>query len=1204
MKAETQTLVKDPICGMDVDPAHAAATHEEGGRTHYFCSRRCRDRFAAGERTASSRASAPGETKYTCPMHPEIVQDGPGDCPICGMELEPAAASAAEPEDESSSFDRPFAAAALLSAPLVLGGMSEMLGGPSPASWFGASVWGWLQAGLAGLAAFGAGFPIIRRGFDSGRSRSLNMFTLLSLGIVSAYGLSLYQLLTGGEHAGHQPLYFEAAAVIAAFALLGQALEARARRGARSAVRELLLMAPEKAHRVEATGDRVVPVSDLRLGDLLRVRSGDRVPVDGEVVEGDSAIDESLLTGEPFPVAKRPGDAVTAGTLNKEGSVVIRASKIGGETTLARMAELVAKAQRSRAPVQRLADRVSAWFVPAVIALSLATLLGWLAAGAAFSDAAIRAVSVLVIACPCALGLAVPMSVMVGVGRGAKSGVLVRDAEALERLAAADTLVVDKTGTLTEGKPVLESVEPAIDEKELLTLAAAVEIGSEHPLARAIVESAERRGLAPVLARDFHSTAGRGVRGRVDGRDVAVGTASFMRELGIDSASWEPRAALGAAEGATPVFIAADGAVRGLFLIKDAPRSGARETIAALRSQGVRLVMATGDRRESAEAAARELGIDEVRAETTPEAKLSLVEALQAGGRIVAFAGDGVNDAAALSRADVGLAMGSGAGAAVESAGLTLMNGDIRAVERARALARAVLRNARQNLALSFGYNLLGVPLAAGLFSGAWGLEAGPMAASAAMALSSVSVIANALRLRGAKLAAVLLLLGAVGASAQGHEHHHPAPVPAHEQHAAHAEHSAHKAFEGRVFQLPSDCAGALAWDSISAMCLPLNQGKPTTHVMLHGNAFAGGAVLQGHRGKDSLFSTQMLMANVGRTLGDRHFVNLGVMGTFEKWTLPESGYPLHLQTGEANAAGRPYVDAQHPHSSPIMGLTLSDTIRLGGESSRDYAKLFFAPRGQTTDGPIAFMHRPTGTAHPDAPLGHHVGQDLGHITSTVLGGSVRIKKVGLELSGFNGAEPTPESVDLPIGSLNSAAVRLIAYLSDKYLAMASFAYVEAPHPDEHHAAGIAPAFDAHVTRARRYSASAYSKHELGGAAFYNMVLYGAVATSGTRTERHSFAHEALWDAGRWGLFSRAEALQRVPGELLLPDTRPLSSRWVGALTLGGSRVLKDFGPVKLHAGLSATQTVLPAEFRSAYGGNPLTGRVFVRLSGMRMWGW
>ena len=754
---------KDPVCGMTVD-GDTDLRHAHAGREYFFCNPRCLDKFRAEPHKylGGARRDAPAAagSKYTCPMHPEIVQEGPGDCPICGMALEPMLPSAEEPEDgEFAAMRRRFAVSAALTLPIFVAEMAAMKG----RHFLAPQAMSWAQLALATPVVLWGGKPFFERGWASVTRRSLNMFTLIALGTGAAYLYSVAAALApglfpdspGGGH-GAPPLYFEAAAVITTLALLGQLLELLARSRTGEAIRSLLHLAPKTARRLADGKDEDVPVEQVRAGDRLRVRPGETVPVDGLVLEGRGAVDESMMSGEPLPVAKGPGDSVVGGTTNLTGSFVMRAEKVGAETLLARIVAMVAGAQRSRAPIQRVADSVAAWFVPAVLAASAATFAAWAWLGPEprLSHALVNAVAVLIIACPCALGLATPMSIMVGMGRGAKAGVLFRDAEALERLERVDTLVFDKTGTLTQGRPALSSllVEPGFQEAEVLALAAALEKGSEHPLAEAVVAAASRKAVAVPEAAGFESIAGQGVAGTVNGRGVVFGNALLMAERGVDLLSLPARAEELRKSGQTAMFLAVDGRAAGLLAVADPIRPEASGALAVLGKAGLRLVMLSGDSRATAEAVARQLGIAEVIAEVLPGAKKEHIERLQKEGRVVAMAGDGVNDAPALAQADVGIAMGSGTDIAVRSAGVTLVKGDLSGILRARALSFRVMRNIRQNLFFAFVYNALGVPVAAGVLYPAFGLLLSPMIASLAMSVSSVSVIANALRLRTASL--------------------------------------------------------------------------------------------------------------------------------------------------------------------------------------------------------------------------------------------------------------------------------------------------------------------------------------------------------------------------------------------------------------------------------------------------------------------
>jgi Cu+-exporting ATPase len=707
----------------------------------------------------------PAGTQYTCPMHPEIVQDGPGDCPLCGMALEPMGVPTGDegPNPELVDFTRRFWVSVTLALPLVVISMGPMVGLPVR-DWLGERVAVWAEFALATPVVLWAAFPFFKRGWASILNRSPNMWTLISIGVAAAYLYSvvatLFPDLFPHEVRGHGesvPVYFEASAVIIALVFLGQVLELKAREKTGSAIRALLDLAPKTARLIGADGsERDVPLAQVRAGERLRIRPGESVPVDGIVEQGRSTVDESMITGEPIPVEKGEGDSLIGGTLNRNGTLVMRAEKVGSETTLSRIVELVAKAQRSRAPIQSLADRVSAWFVPTVVLVAVLAFIGWMTFGPEprLVYAIVSAVSVLIIACPCALGLATPMSIMTATGRGAQAGVLIREAAALERLAAVDTLIVDKTGTLTEGRPELTDVraEDGFDENEVLALAAAIEQGSEHPLAEAIVAGARARGLTLPAAGDFEAVNGKGVSGTADGRRLVLGNALFMQEHGIDATLISQHADALRENGRSAILVAIDGKPAGVVAVSDPIKPTAAEALRELTRSGMRIVMATGDNKRTAKAIAASLGIAEVRAGMLPEAKADLVAELKGRGAVVAMAGDGINDAPALAAADVGIAMGTGADVALESAGITLVKGDLTGIVRARHLAQKTLSNIRQNLFFAFLYNALGVPVAAGVLYPITGTLLSPMLAAAAMSLSSVSVIANALRLRGLKL--------------------------------------------------------------------------------------------------------------------------------------------------------------------------------------------------------------------------------------------------------------------------------------------------------------------------------------------------------------------------------------------------------------------------------------------------------------------
>jgi len=753
---------------MDVDPHATKHRADYGGRTYYFCSERCRERFVAEPvkylTPQEAKAEAvPEGTIYTCPMHPEIRQVGPGSCPICGMALEPVMATAeAGPNPELIDMTRRFWIGVALTIPVVvlemgghLTGLRMMLGG---------QLSNWAQLILATPVVLWSGWPFFVRGWNSLLTRNLNMFTLIALGTGVAWLYSIIGTLAPDifpaafrEMDGSVPVYFEAAAVITVLVLLGQVLELRAREQTSGAIRALLDLAPKTARRINRDErEEEVSLDLIDVGDRLRVRPGEKVPVDGTVVEGRSSIDESMVTGESMPVTKETSDRVIGGTINRSGSLVIKAEKVGRHTLLARIVQMVADAQRSRAPIQRLADQVSGWFVPLVIVIAVVAFIAWAIWGPEpkLSFAMVAAVTVLIIACPCALGLATPMSIMVGVGSGASAGVLIKNAEALERMEKVDTLVIDKTGTLTEGKPSLTAIKAAFGftEDELLRLAASLERGSEHPLGAAIVEAAMQRGLNLSDASEFDSPTGKGVVGTVEGHKIMIGNAPFLAETGVDSQLLAAEADALRSDGATVIFMAVDGKPAGLFAIADRIKPTTPGAISALHREGMRIVMLTGDNRTTAEAVARKLGIDEVEAEVLPDHKSEVVQRLRKEGRVVAMAGDGVNDAPALAAADVGIAMGTGTDVAIESAGITLLKGDLTGIVRARRLSRATMRNIRQNLFFAFIYNAAGVPIAAGVLYPAFGIVLSPVIAAAAMALSSVSVVGNSLRLRRVSL--------------------------------------------------------------------------------------------------------------------------------------------------------------------------------------------------------------------------------------------------------------------------------------------------------------------------------------------------------------------------------------------------------------------------------------------------------------------
>jgi Cu+-exporting ATPase len=794
----------DPVCGMTIEEADAVGTHQHDGVTYYFCNPSCLERFKQDPKTflepvtavappapaatficpmdPEVRSSRPGacpkcgmalepdlsdpaalmKVEYTCPMHPQIVRDAPGSCPICGMALEPRTVSALDtPNPELVDMTRRFRFAALLAAPVFVVTMADMVGGGRLVMTHGTLV-NWMGLALATPVVFWAGWPFFERAWASVVNRSPNMFTLIAMGVGSAYAYSAAATVAPGVFPagfrmhGVVETYFDTAAVITVLVLLGQVLELRARSQTGTAIRQLLGLAPKTARVVRDGEERDVPLSEVKVGDVCRVRPGEKIPVDGVVVDGRSAVDESMVTGEPIPAEKEIGAGVTGGTINTTGSLLIRAARVGSDTLLAQIVRMVGEAQRSRAPIQRLADRIAAYFVPAVVGSAILAFIAWALWGPPpqLAHALVSAVAVLIIACPCALGLATPMAIMVGTGRGATTGILVKNAEALERLERVDTLVVDKTGTLTEGKPKLVSVVPfgGRSEADAVRLAAALERSSEHPLAAAILSGARERGVEIPSAEEFRSVPGKGIVVRVDGVSAVLGNLAMMEEAGVNTDVARSKADELRREGQTVMFLALDGELAALLGVADPIKATTPEAIAALHAEGLRIVMLTGDNRVTAEAVAKQLGIDEVRADVLPAEKRAVVQELQREGRIVAMAGDGVNDAPALAEAAVGIAMGTGTDVAIESAGITLVKGDLRGIVRARRLSRATMRNIRQNLFLAFVYNAVGVPVAAGLLFPFTGTLISPIWASAAMTFSSVSVIGNALRLRRAQL--------------------------------------------------------------------------------------------------------------------------------------------------------------------------------------------------------------------------------------------------------------------------------------------------------------------------------------------------------------------------------------------------------------------------------------------------------------------
>ena len=761
-------VIKDPVCGMTVDPNAGKPSFDFGGTVYHFCSSGCLTKFQSDPKHYISGAhkkpakNVPVGTKYTCPMHPEIVQDGPGDCPICGMALEPMGMPTGEegPNLELIDFTRRFWIGAVLTVPLLVLTMGPFVGLGFIREASGERTALWVELALGTPVILWSGWPFFQRGLKSVVNRSLNMFTLIGMGVGAAYLFSLVAVISPGifpegfrSEDGHVGVYFEAGAVIVVLVLLGQMMELGARDRTGAAIRALLDMAAKTARVIREDGrEEEIPLEEVEVGDKLRVRPGDKVPVDGVVLEGRSSVDESMISGEPVPVEKTEGDDLTGATINGTGSLVMEAKRVGADTMLSQIVEMVANAQRSRAPIQKVADSVAGLFVPVVILIAIGAFIAWSIWGPvpALSYALVSAVAVLIIACPCALGLATPMSIMTATGRGAQAGVLIKNAEALERFAKVDTLIVDKTGTLTVGKPKLVAVLPNAghDEAEVLRLAASLERGSEHPLAEAIVSGAEERGVEFAKAENFEAVTGKGVKGSIDGKPVALGNAKLAADLGLDGDALSATADERRDQGETVMFVILDNEIAGLIAVADPVKETTASAIKALHEEGFRIVMATGDNERTAKAVAGRLGIDEIRADVLPEDKARIIKEFQAQGRKVAMAGDGVNDAPALAQADVGIAMGTGADVAIESAGFTLVKGDLNGIVRARRLARATMRNIKQNLFFALIYNAAGVPVAAGVLYPFFGILISPIFAAAAMSLSSVSVVGNALRLR------------------------------------------------------------------------------------------------------------------------------------------------------------------------------------------------------------------------------------------------------------------------------------------------------------------------------------------------------------------------------------------------------------------------------------------------------------------------
>jgi P-type Cu+ transporter len=1094
---------------------------------------------------------------YTCPMHPEVRQMGPGSCPKCGMNLEPVEVSAEEtgPDAELVDMSRRFKWAALLTAPVFALGMLNILP--------------WLQMLIATPVVLWSGWPLLQRGYQSIINRSLNMFSLIALGTGLAYLFSVIATLVPGifphvfrTHGGEVGVYFESAAVIVTLVLLGQVLELRARSQTSLAIKSLLSLAPKMARRIRQDGqEEDVPLESVLPGDRLRVRPGEHIPVDGVVVSGATVVDESVLTGESIPVEKTAGDPVSTGTTNGTGSIVIEAKGVGADTLLARIVRMVGEAQRSRPPIQRLADTVSAYFVPAVILVAVITAIVWAVVGPqpAMAYAVVNAVAVLIIACPCALGLATPMSIMVATGRGAHAGVLVRNAETLETLEKVDTLAFDKTGTLTEGKPRLTRVAAlsGFNEQQVLSLAAALEKSSEHPLANAIVSGAHDRGLPVQDAEDFQSLTGKGVIGRVQGRQVVLGNERLLKEQNIDFTAFKTLASQG---GETRLWVAIDQRPAGLLAVKDPIKESSREAVQLLKQEGLRLVMMTGDQQSIADAVAKELGIDEVHAQVLPQQKAEIVRQLQAQGRKVAMAGDGINDAPALAQANVGIAMGSGSDVAMESAGITLVKGDLRGILRAIRLSRATLKNIRQNLFFAFIYNLLGVPVAAGILYPFLGLLLSPMLASAAMAFSSVSVIGNALRLRKVHLLWPILFLLASNIRAEDHPQHH--------------DHKMNGMFG--PYGMTREASGT-SWQPESSPHQGLHLMSGEWSVMLHGY-ISGIYDYQGSdRGDDKWFSQSIFMTMAQRPLGPGTF-GLRSMLSLDP-VMGKNGYPLLLQTGETADGHKPLIDRQHPHD---LFMELAATYSLPVAENQSVFGYFGLP-GEPALGPATFMHRFSGLDNPAAPISHH-WLDSTHITFGVATVGYIGKGVKLEGSTFKGREPDQYRWDIEEPEFDSYSGRLTFNPTANWSMQASLGYLEEPEQLE-------PGVNQH-----RVTASATYNQPFQNANWQSIVAWGQnKLTSDFRLDAYLLESAYVYNH-RHTVFGRIE---RAEKNELFDHHDPLGGQvfTVHQASLG---YIRDFITSKhTSVGLGGVGLInfLPSALEDSYGEKyPLGFMLFIRL--------
>lgn len=1177
MTLPSRGAAKDPVCGMEVDPgAPRGESSKHEGETYYFCSSSCRAKFIQNpNRFINPSPSQPvtllqeDDREYTCPMHPEVHQRGPGSCPLCGMALEPVEFSAEEKEDpELKEMTRRLKISAALTLPVFILSMKEF--------------WQPLQMILSAPVVVWGGQPFFERGMRSFKTLRLNMFSLISLGTAVAFLYSVVATIFPGlfpavmrTHHGAIGVYFEAASVIITLVLLGQVLELRARGQTGDAIRSLMKLAPQTAVQILGDGrEKDVTLDQVHPGYRLRVRPGAQVPVDGLVLEGHSSIDESMLTGESLPVEKSVRDRVSAGTLNGNGSLVIEARGVGEKTLLAQIVRSVSDAQRSRAPIQRLADVVSSYFVPMVIATALGAGAAWMKWGPepVLAYAVVSAVAVLIIACPCALGLATPMSIMVAVGRGAQAGVLVKNAEALELLESVDTLAFDKTGTLTEGRPRLVSIQrqPAFQDRELVLWAAAVEKHSEHPLAAAVVAGARERGVDYVPnAQEFQSWPGRGVEGMVQGRRVSIGNERFFTERGTSTDALVPDTQAARRRGEAVLWMAVDGKPAAVLGVRDPLKPFVKETIAALQAQGLRLVMLSGDHPDTAHAVAAELNIGEVRAGLLPDEKAEALKRFAREGRRAAYAGDGINDAPALAAARVGIAMGNGTDIAIQSAGITLVKGDLRAILRAIRLSRSTLQNIRQNLFFAFIYNALGVPVAAGILYPFFGILLSPMIASAAMSLSSVSVIANALRLRKATLALLLgLSLSSIASSAE--MPHDPTAHSAHEGHTM-----GMNGFYGS-YPMTREASGT-AWQPESSPYQGLHVMAGDWALMFHGAVYGIYDNQGSDRGDEKGFSNSMFMTMAQRQLGPGT-LGLKSMLSFDP-AMGKSGYPLLLQTGETADGHEGLIDRQHPHDL-FMELSASYSLPVGEDQS---VFGYFGLPGEPALGPATFMHRFSGVDNPQAPISHH-WLDSTHITFGVATVGYIWKGVKLEGSTFKGREPNQYRWDMEEPEFNSYSGRVTVNPTANWSMQTSLGYLKSPEQLEpevtQHRVTASATYNRPFRRANWQTTAAWGQNNL---------------TSGARVDAYLVESAFVFDQ-RHTVFARVERAEK--NELFAHHSpREGEIFTVHQASLGYIRDFWMSEHTSLGVGGVGTAILLPASLESTYGEkNPLSFMLFVRL--------